>query len=181
MKIFVPELREGSNPVAFPIEREALRGIVRDMDELYDAKGDGDVALDVSKVGGLMHIRGHVRGPISFECARCLADRPRALDIAIAWTLVPRASFAEGLSSEEEIELTADDLDTSFYEGEEIDLMELAREAVLLELEPAPRCADDEACTPSSAVILADAATEPKKDPRWSALQDVLDARKRAN
>ena len=80
-----------------------------------------------------------------FECARCLAERKRGLDMRVRWTLVPASQITSGsVSAEEEQELTSDDLDVSFYTGDEVDLGELARETLLLELEPCPRCDVDE-------------------------------------
>jgi len=176
MKIDITTLHEGSNPVAFEIPADALRAIVRDMDDLYDASGAAAVSFDVQKVDALMLLRGRVEAPIAFECARCLARRERALTVPVLWSLVPKAELSAQLSADEEFELTSDDLDTSFYEGDEIDLGDLAREAILLELNPAPRCADDENCTPHPTLQLA--TDTPAGDPRWAPLAAALAARR---
>ena len=65
---------------------------------------------------------------------------------------------------------------TGAYEGEEVDLGELAREAILLELPPIPRCADNEVCT-------REFDDEPKAskdavDPRWGPIQAMLESKK---
>lgn len=173
MKIVIRELREGSNPLRFTIPAADLAAIVNDLDELYSAERDGEVDLDLQKYSELMHLTGTVHAPIRFSCARCLAERTRELNIPIHWTLLPKSGQAD---ETEEIELNEDDLDTSFYEGEEIDLGELAREAILLELEPIPRCAPDENCDTSGFVTEAvDGTTEEtKEDPRWAPLKKLL-------
>lgn len=176
MKIVIHELREGSNPIRFAIPKAELASIVKDLDDLYDAMEDGEVEFDLQKYDELMHLSGSVRADVSFECARCLADRVTELRIPIHWTLMPRDGQGGELSRKEEVELTTDDLETSFYEGEEIDLGELAREAILLELDPVPRCADEATCLidPAAVAKLDEVEAEPSEDPRWAPLKQLL-------
>ena len=177
MTIVVRELREGSNPIRFPIPAARLDGIVKDVDDLYGARTDGDVDLDVQKLEGMLFLRGKIDAEYFFDCARCLAERQRTLHLPIHWTLIPKTAFSDP-DKETEVELTSDDLDTSFYEGEEIDLGALAREAVLLELPGIPRCADSEVCTKVLREPENDQPAKKKLDPRWGPLQAMLDAKK---
>jgi uncharacterized metal-binding protein YceD (DUF177 family) len=170
-------LREGSNPVRFPLPAPALERIVKDVDSLYSAQGDGDVDIDVQKLEGMLFLRGKIDAEYRFDCARCLAERQRTLHIPIHWTLIPKTTFSDP-DKETEVELTFDDLDTSFYEGEEVDLGELVREALLLELPGAPRCGDSEECDAMDADADAEQPTKKKLDPRWGPLQAMLDAKK---
>lgn len=175
MKIELRELREGSNPVRFTIPTETVGQIVRDVDELYGADGELVVDLDVQRFDMLLQLTGSVRAPIHFECARCLTERRRDLEIPIRWTLLPRESLGGDVSEKEEVELTSDDLDTSFYDNEEIDLGELAREAVLLAIDPAPRCDPEEGCAASEVLLEADPSPPtPADDPRWAPLKQLL-------
>ena len=172
VKVVIRELREGSNAIQFPIPSERLNEIVADQDDLYSATTPGSVDLDLQKYSGLMHLSGTVAADISFDCARCLASRPRSLHIGIQWTLIPRP-VGEKLSAEEEVELSDDDLNTSYYEGEEIDLGELAREAILLELDPIPSCGPDEDCVPAVEITVVDPNAR-AEDPRWAPLKKML-------
>ncbi len=179
MKIVVRELREGSNPIRFPIPAVSLDGIVKDVDELFRAETEGDVTLDVQKLEGMLFLRGMITAAYEFDCARCLSSRARSLELPIHWTLIPKSTFSDP-DSNREVELTSDDLDTSFYEGEEIDLGDLAREALLLELQPVPRCDDSETCETQYVAIEEDERpTKPKLDPRWGPLQAMLEAKKK--
>jgi uncharacterized metal-binding protein YceD (DUF177 family) len=177
VKIVVRELREGSNPINFPITAIDLDGIVKDLDVLYGARADGTVDLDVQKFEGVLLLRGTLDAEYFFDCARCLAERQRALHLPIHWTLIPKTAFSDS-DKEMEVELTSDDLDTSFYEGEEIDIGELAREAVLLELPVIPRCAESETCAKALEATVAEQPTKKKVDPRWGPLQAMLDSKK---
>lgn len=182
MKIVIRELREGSNTIRFTLPAEQLAGIVKDLDELYSADSPATVEFELQKYDELMHLSGTVSADVKFECARCLADRVAELRIPIHWTLLPKHGADGDLSRKEEIELTTDDLDTSFYEGEEIDLGELAREAILLELEPIPRCADPAECKPGLELAEdpsdSDSGAEKREDPRWAPLKQLLDRKK---
>ena len=174
MKIVVRELREGSNSVRFPIPVPKLDGIVKDVDGLYRAETDGAVDLDVQKLEGMLFLRGKVDANYLFDCAACLAERQRKLEIDIHWTLIPKTAFTDD-DNQTEVELTSDDLDTSFYEGEEVDLGELAREAILLELPSIPRCSEAEVCTREY-----DEEPKPSKetvDPRWGPIQAMLESK----
>ena len=174
MKIVVRELREGSNPIRFPLPGPRLDRIVKDVDELYRAETDGAVNLDVQKLEGMLFLRGKVDANYLFDCATCLAERQRTLEIDIHWTLIPKNAFSDE-DSQTEVELTSDDLDTSFYEGEEVDLGELAREAILLELPSIPRCSASEVCTREH-----DQEPKPSKDtvdPRWGPIKAMLESK----
>lgn len=176
MNIVIRELREGSNPIRFTISASSLDGIVKSMDELYASRSDGEADLDVQKYNELMHVRGLVVAPVRFECGRCLAERERTFEIPLDWTLMPKKHIDN--PSKEEIELSTDDLDTSFYEGEELDLAELAREAILLELDPIPRCDANESCAADDYLSIPDENSAPKADPRWGPLQEMLEKKK---
>jgi len=173
VKISVKELNEGTNAFPFEIETQRFEGILREVDDLYRAAGVACAAdLYVDKVEDLLQLKGTVRAPLGFACARCLKDLDGALDLELRWTLLPKSHF-EG--SPEEQELTEDDLDVSFFEEDEIDLEALVREAILLELEPIPRCSIDDC---PEARYLADAQSSALTnglDPRWAPLAALKD------
>ncbi len=176
MKIHIRELNEGSNLRRFEIPPDRFEQILREVDDLYRAEGAPCVAeIDVQRVDSLLSLRGTVDGDAAFSCARCLADRPRAIDLSLHWTLLPKEEIAAGLSPDEEVELTAEDLDTSFYDPEaEIDLEALVREAILLELEPIPRCDVDDCEASAYGDAPAEPEGEPRLDPRWAPLAAML-------
>lgn len=174
MKIDVRDLKEGSNPFHFTIGVEKLDAFVKEADELYAARGaDCTVDVDIFKVEDVLTARGTIRAPYGFTCGRCLAERDRSLEIRLNWTLLSRQKQAsDDLSTEEELEVTSDDLDVTFYEGEEIDLEDLTREAIVLELDPAPQC-DPEPCDgPALAALQKHQQQQQQEtDPRWAQLE----------
>ena len=95
------------------------------------------------------------------------------------YMLLPQSTLNDEESAEEEdgIRLTEDDLDVSFYKGDEIDLGELVREELILELESCPSCSLD-SC--EGAAYLRRLAEEAESfedrdavDPRWAALAEM--------
>ena len=171
MKLDIRELNEGSNPIAFKIDVAGVDAILKEVDDLYVANAPCEVRFDVQKLTDMMLVLGEVRLPHGAQCARCLVDMKRLLTLKIRWTLLPTSSLGHRVSEEEEVELTTDDLDVSFYDGDEIDLADLVREAVLLETEQVPRCDVDDCSNKLYVQPPADSA--PKVDPRWGPLQQM--------
>ena len=79
---------------------------------------------------------GRVDGDVVAVCCRCLEEYRWRMTREFSLVLSPRQALAR------EVELAADDLGTSFYEGEEIDLDSLVCEQVLLALPTHPLCSD---------------------------------------
>jgi uncharacterized protein len=102
-----------------------------------------------------------VRGDVDFtwrgECSYCLRELEQ-----------PRHVHADEL-----FELSPVDGETYPIDGHEIDLEQLVRDTVLLELPLAPHC--DEPCHPEAdaAATDDDDPTDTPSDPRWAALSDL--------
>ncbi len=165
----IKDLRDGENPVTFEVSDDQFHGFVQEVDDLYCARGACRADLTVTRLSEMLLLTGTVSGPLTADCARCLKELDRPLDLRLQWTLLPKTSLADDVSPEDELELTTDDLDTSFYEGDEINLLELVREAILLELDSIPRCDVDE-CDGSAYEQPPADAGKPALDPRWAPL-----------
>lgn len=97
-----------------------------------------DVTCLITKSGNTIYIRGELAAQISQECGRCLelATIPIAGDFA--YTLVPaKAEVAEDL------ELSADELETSYYRGDFIDLAPIICEQIVLQAPMKILCNDE--------------------------------------
>ena len=132
--------------------------------------------LRIEKISdGTILVRGGTRAGLAFHCVRCLEPRERTLEAEVDAVLLPSSSV-EGMDDDQE--LTAEDMDVSFYDDsdEELDLTDVVREALLLEMPTYPTCADDEECTPHQLDVEED---EPSIDPRWQALAKIKERMKR--
>lgn len=183
MKIDITELREGSNPVAFSVPAVTLETIVKEVDDLYELDGaDCQVDFDVERYDTTLMVKGTISAPLLFSCARCLEQNHEKMAIKLRWTLLPRSAFATAdITEEEGVELTSDDLDVSFYDGDEVDLFEIVREAILLELPPVPKCPVDSCSTIEYLRASAEEAEAPLPDPRWAALRAIQEQNAKKN
>jgi uncharacterized protein len=110
--------------------------------------------------------RGELHARWEGECGTCLRELAADLTVGVA-----ELYESHPLEGDETYPL----------EGHEIDLEQLVRDALVLELPLAPVC-DDRACTPVSAagvligerdLVAADAPGDSLADPRWAALSEL--------
>lgn len=125
------------------------------------AGSDLDVDVVLESIQGGISATGTVHVSWEGECRRCLGPVTGDLDVEVAEVFADVAVEGETYPIDHEV----------------IDLSEMARDAVLLELSPAPLCRED--CPgpdPDRFTVTVesdDEASEPPRDPRWAAL-DVL-------
>ena len=118
-------------------------------------------------------VQGNIRAEVEIDCTRCLSSAKAPLDFPFKVTYVTEENYTQ----DPEAELRADDLDVAVYDGEKIDLSELAREQILLNLPTQFLCRED--CRGLCAKCGADKNTvncsceEKEIDPRWSGLKDL--------
>jgi DUF177 domain-containing protein len=129
--------------------------------------------LRLSKSGRMIHIKSRVETRVELLCARCLEPFFRGLNSEFNTVLKPRPNFPLA----EERELSREDLESDFYEGEEINLTSFVQDQVLLTLPQkalcreecrglCPRCGKNlnrEVCQCPTALV----------DPRFQALKNL--------
>lgn len=176
MIINVKELKSGRNELSFEIPADRFATYLEEVDELYVDPGSPCVVeMIAERFEESLFLRGHLEAPLAFDCARCLARLEQRWRHDFRWTLFPHDSLeVQRLSEQEEIELSEDDLDVSFYEGEEIDLEALARELILLEIEYAPSCGLSD-CPNLEDIdsLITQEEAEKRVDPRWEKLASI--------
>jgi len=118
---------------------------------------DEPVVLDLvlERVSDGVVVRGTVRAVWRGTCGVCLSDLEHTLTPAVGELFEPEP--VEG--------------DTYLLEGHEIDLEQLVRDVVLLELPLAPTC-ETTGRGPCAPDVPAE-AEPPPPDPRWSALSEL--------
>lgn len=169
------------------LDREAFEALVSSFEE-HRAASDLRVRLRLRRINDRNVIaEGRLTGEVAAPCARCLEPVSYPLDIEVLVTFIPepsphaRSSKKVSDDDEDELELTADDLDVMTYSKGVIDLDALIRDSLLLELQPFPPCreADPARCADYAARIAslgedaeerAAESAEPPIDPRWAGL-----------
>ena len=110
-----------------------------------EQEGDGyqvvapvQVDLEIHKDKDRFRLVGTARTELELSCGRCLEPFRMPFEGAIDVRYLP----ASELSAEEEREVAEEDLDTSYYRDDQIDLNELLREQFYLALPMKPLCRD---------------------------------------
>ena len=117
-------------------------------------------------------VSGEIKGEIELDCTRCIQAQKTILDIPFNVEYVS----TEYYTSNKEAELGERDLEVAVYEDDKINLNELVREQILLNLPIRFYCKEDckGLCLKCGAnKNLTDCSCEEKEiDPRWSALKN---------
>ena len=108
-------------------------------DDAYQIVAPVHLAFDLHKDKDTFRVVGRVRTELELPCSRCLEPFRLPVDQAFDLRYHPQAEA----SSETETEVAEEDLETSFYRDEQIDLNELLREQFYLALPMKPLCRDD--------------------------------------
>jgi uncharacterized protein len=112
-----------------------------------DVAQDGDayriaepVALDfeINKDKEKFRLVGTARTELELTCSRCLEPFRMPVDSSFDLRFLP----AKDMPTDEERELQEDDVDTSYYRDDQIDLNELLREQFYLALPMKPLCVE---------------------------------------
>lgn len=128
----------------------------------------------VEKIDPEVTVSGTVAADVEYECSRCLNPFVGRLDVPVEVVYHP-IEEAGGESHE----LKTDEMDMGFYSGGEIDLGELLKEQIVLNLDMKPLCA--ETCKGICPACGADRNTadcncsERETDPRLEALKKLLE------
>jgi uncharacterized protein len=93
-------------------------------------------SLTINKSERVVLIRGKVEAELILQCSRCLEDYRFPLVSECEVALFP----FEGQAPFQEAELKEDDLRSSYYYGDEIDISAIIREQILLDVPYKPLC-----------------------------------------
>jgi uncharacterized protein len=91
--------------------------------------------LSIKPTGsGIFHIAGRVQADTLLECSRCLNKFPYHVDTELSIDLTP----TNALGTSPEHELDRSELDMEFYQGDEIDPLDIVTEQILITLPMVP-------------------------------------------
>ena len=98
------------------------------------------LAFDIHKDKDKFRLVGNVETELELACSRCL--EPYRFPLSAAFDLLLSAGVS-AVFAEAEHEMDDDDLETSYYRDDQIDLNELLREQFYLALPMKPLCRED--------------------------------------
>jgi uncharacterized protein len=123
--------------------RGALEGV-----RFQELEDEGDAVRFVSpalyelvirKNGDVISVKGPVTCTLGLMCGKCLEQFGLPVEAFVDIELAPRTL----MPSESEVELKGEDLDTYYYEGDEVDLDPFVYEEIMLNVPIKPVCRDD--------------------------------------
>lgn len=121
-----------------------------------------------------LDVEGTIDAQVETKCSRCFGNVEVDLQFPFKSTFVT----AENYTQAEETEVQLNDLDLSIYEGDKIDLSEIAREQILLNIPSQPLCREEckGLCEKCGANLNETDCNCDKTeiDPRWQGLRDIL-------
>lgn len=144
-----------------------------DLDGEAELGSDAVLNAEAISEDDKVHIRGRLSTGIRLDCTRCLEAVENPLEIDFDAVFVDAAN--EKLDSE--VEIAGEELDESLVIDGQIDLKEVVREQLLLNLPEQVYCSEDckglcPKCGVNRNLIDCKCADE-EIDPRWAALKNL--------
>lgn len=157
-----------SKPVAADVE-----GAQIDLDDEGSVSSPVHFNGEILRDGSRVHLRGTVTGDVDLQCTRCAEPLRHHLDVSFDDVFVPASDAADA----GEHELEGAELDEQIIEQDEIDLTDVIREQVLLNLPEQVFCKEDcKGLCPQCGTDLNKTdcdCGENEIDPRWAALKNL--------
>jgi uncharacterized protein len=139
----------------------------------FCAQGGHRALINARRVGLDVYLSAECTLRLKTDCAACLNPFELEVPVAFSLTLKPRPRADD--APPDELELSKEDLEECYYEGDEIDLEEILREQIILALPMYPRCSPDcKGLCPVCGVDLNQETCDCRRDevdPRWAALK----------
>ncbi|QJA05491.1 DUF177 domain-containing protein [Thermosulfurimonas marina] len=107
--------------------------------DCFPAQGPVAARVFLKKSGIDVKARGHVKAEVRLACDRCLEEFVWQVDEDFEVEFRPQASAP----LREETQLTREDLEVIFFEGDEVPVGELVREQVILSVPDKRLCRED--------------------------------------
>ncbi|MEC4684698.1 MAG: DUF177 domain-containing protein [Nitrospirota bacterium] len=166
MKIIVSEIEEHGIDLDFS---ESLS-----QNSLLESIGPVTAHFRINRRGEEVRIEGDIQGRVALQCSRCLINFQKELSLNIDLLYHPAAEVAK----EETYEVSRDEINIGFYSNDEIDITQVIREQLILNLPMKALC--DETCKGLCPVCGADLNLQRCEckyeyiDPRLKSLKKLL-------
>ncbi len=150
--IKIADIGVGQSHLKLVANEEQRAALAERFDLLSLGSLEADIALSRESRGILAE--GTFRAKLEQACIATGDPVPANLDEPVRILFVPEPANA----ADTEVELDADDCDTMFYDGQNIDVGEAIAQSLGLALDPYPRSASAEAALKKAGVISEEAA-----------------------
>lgn len=138
LKINVVTIPEEGRNFVFSGDSKWFQESFPESDEIDFSLRKVDVTCQITKTSSTVFIKGNLTAFLGIACGRCLEDVSLAVGGDFAYTLVPLTP-----ETREEVELQAEELEISYYQGDFIDLAPIIYEQIVLQIPIKPLCSED--------------------------------------
>lgn len=140
--LHVKDIDDAGKDYAFAVGEAWMGEALADTDLRPGGQGPGALRLRAQLNGVEVLLNGHLSAAMATDCVRCLAPVAFRVDAPFTALMVPRSDR----ELPAELELTAEDLDLSTYDGTDIVLDDIVREYLVLEAPMQAHC--EASCEP---------------------------------
>jgi uncharacterized protein len=138
--IHVREIPPEGQPVDAPLDAAGIH-----------LEGEGELSLQGGRLVGrvekgedeAVQFRGHLDARLRLVCGRCLEAFDHVLDEDLDLFFMPHGPSPDASEEEQDVPLSDRDMVVAFYDGDRIDLGEIVREQILLEVPLRRLCRED--------------------------------------
>lgn len=160
----------GKNPKTIELEFEPAD---IDLDDGMQLSENAAFKGEISRDGTRTRVKGNIATVVSTECSRCLEPVAKDIDLEFEAVFVDAADEP----TEDEIEVTVDELDESLITDDHIDMTEVVREQLILAMIEKVLCQEDcKGLCPQcggNRNLIDCKCEENVIDPRWAALKNL--------
>lgn len=163
-------LREPGGTNEKPIE--IAPGVLDDIEVAEPITG----RVRVTNARQTLVVKGQAEGAVTLQCARCLEPYAQPLELELEASAP--LSFFRGLlvnaaPGDDDEEVEPDDELAAIFDANSLDVLELVRQAIVLQSPPKPLCSPDCPGLPEAAQYMS-----APDDNRWESLKDWKDEKK---
>lgn len=139
MKININNIPEEGLDIQATKDRNWLQSIFGDVGESDFTLDEIHITCNIRKLQQSVFVSGAIDTVIHLPCSRCLETALLPVSTPFRYTLVPAAPE----ESREEVELSEEDLEYGYYEGETVDCDPLIYEQIVLQIPMKVLCTED--------------------------------------
>jgi uncharacterized protein len=137
LKISVSKISEGGMDLRFEKDGTWFRGFLPEAEPFDSTLRAIAVVCSVKRIKETVYIEGSVTASAEAPCCRCLETTLLPIGSTFKYTFTPLPA-----EPQEELELSADDLELAYYEEDTIDLDRVIFEQIMLQMPIKPLCGE---------------------------------------
>jgi uncharacterized protein len=138
LKINVVTIPEEGLNIDFSGDNKWFQESFTQSDEIGFTLQKVDVVFNITITDGNVFIKCRLFATLCIACSRCLEDVILSVSGDFAYTMEPMKT-----DTREEVELAPEELETSYYQGDFIDLAPIIYEQIILQIPIKSLCAED--------------------------------------